>query len=79
MRSAPLLVPRARQAERLVPRGQLDRARPRILGQGDGQHLEDDALDVVLRLRLGQAERVDLHAIAEAALLGVGHGIPLAA
>ena len=35
------------------------------------QHLEQDPVDVVLRLRLGQAERVDLHAVAEAALLGV--------
>ena len=46
-------------------------------GQGDGQHLQDDPLDVVLRLRLGQAQRVDLHAVAEAAAGGVGDPVPL--
>ena len=65
----PLLVPRARQAERLVPRRQLYGAGAGVLGQRDAEHLQHDALHVVLRLGLGQAERVDLHAVAEAAHL----------
>jgi hypothetical protein len=69
----PLLIPRAWQPHRLVPRRQLDGARARALGQRDGQHLEDDPLHVVFRLCLGQAQRVDLHAIAEAAQLGISH------
>ena len=40
---------------RLVPRGQLDGARPRVGGQGDAEQLEDDPLDVVLGLLLGEA------------------------
>ena len=75
----PLLVPRPRQAERLVPRRQLDRARARLLRQRHRQHLEDDALDVVLRLLRGEAERVDLHAVAEAALARVGDAVALGA
>ena len=39
----------------------------------------DDPLDVVLGLGLGQAERVDLHAVAEAQLLLVGDAVALAA
>ena len=62
----PLLVPRLGQAERLVPRRQLDAASPRLLRQRDGEHLEHDALHVVLGLRLGEPEAVDLHAVAEA-------------
>ena len=75
---APLLVPRPRQAERLVPRRQLDRAGARVLGERHGEHLEDDALDVVLGLRLGEAEAVDLHAVAEAPRLRVGDAVALA-
>ena len=41
------------------------------LRQRDGEHLEQDAIDVVLGLLLGEAERVHLHAVAEAAMLGV--------
>ena len=67
----PLLVPRPRQAQRLVPGRQLDRAGAGVLGERDGEHLQHDPLDVVLRLRLGQAERVDLHAVAEPPVLGV--------
>src|SRR5262249_35985980 len=63
-----LLVPRAGQAERLVPGGQLHRAGTRRAGQGHAQHLQYYPGHVVLRLRLGQAERVDLHAVPEAAL-----------
>ena len=63
-----MLVERPRQAERLVPGGQLHRARPRSARQHHRQHFDQDAVGVVLRLLLGQAERVDLNAVAEAAL-----------
>ncbi len=46
----PLLVPRPRQAERLVPRRQLHGAGARVLRQRHRQHFEQDARDVVLRL-----------------------------
>ena len=75
----PLLVPRPRQPERLVPRRQLDRPRAGVAAERHGERLEHDALDVVLRLGLGQAERVDLHPVAKAQLLGILHAIALAA
>ena len=59
--------------------GQLHGAGPGVLGQRDAEGLEDDALHVVLRLLLGQPEGVDLHAVAEAAELGVLHPVALAA
>jgi hypothetical protein len=68
----PLLVPRTRQAERLVPGRQLHRAGARVLRQRDRQHLEQDAGDVVFRLLLGQPQRIDLHAIAEKSALRIG-------
>ncbi len=71
----PLLVPRPRQAERLVPGRKLHRASPRFLRQRDREHLDEDAGNVILRLLLGQAQRIDLHAIAEQALLGVGDAV----
>jgi hypothetical protein len=74
----PLLVPRARQAERLVPRGQLNGAGTCVLREDDAEHLERDADRVVLRLLLGQAERVDLYAVAETPHLLVGHGVAVA-
>ena len=73
----PLLVPRAGQAERLVPRRELEGAGPGVLGEGDAEHLEHDALHVVLGLGLGEPERVDLHAVAEPAGLGVGDAVAL--
>ena len=73
----PLLVPRPRQAERLVPGGQLHRAGARVLAHHHGQHFQQDAVDVVLRLLLGEAERIHLHAVAEQALLGVGHAVAI--
>ena len=49
-----------------------------IFRQGYGQHLEQNAIDVVLCLRLGEPERVDLHAIAEEAIFRVRHAVALA-
>ena len=71
----PLLVPRPRQPERLVPRRQLHRASPGVARQRHAEHLQDDPLHVVLRLGLGQAQRVDLHAVAEPTQLRVGHSV----
>ena len=48
------------------------------LRQRDAEHLQHDPLHVVLRLRLGQAEGVDLHAVAEAAHLLVLDAVALA-
>ena len=76
---APLLVPGAGEAHRLVPGGQLDRAGAGVAAEGHGQRLEHDPLDVVLRLGLGQAEAVDLDAVAEAQHLLVGDAVALAA
>ena len=73
----PLLVPRAGQPERLVPRRQLHRARPGVLRERHAERLEHDALHVVLGLRLGEPERVHLHAVAEPAQLLVGHAVAL--
>ena len=75
----PLLVPRAGEAERLVPGGELDGAGAGVAAERDGQRLEHDPLDVVLGLGLGEAEGVDLDAVAEAAVLLVLHAVALAA
>ncbi len=74
----PLLVPGPRQAERLVPGGQLNGAGAGVPGERDPQHLQHDPLHVVLRLCLGQAEGVDLHAVAEPARAGVGDAVAFA-
>ncbi len=74
----PLLVPGAGQPQRLVPRRELHGTRACVLRQRHGQHLKDDPLDVVLRLRLRQAQGVDLDAVAEAALLRVLDAVALA-
>ena len=76
---APLLVPGAGQAHRLVPGGQLQRAGAGVAAERHRQRLEHDPLDVVLRLGLGQAEAVDLDAVAEAQHLLVGDAVALAA
>ena len=73
----PLLVPRRRQTERLVPARQLDRAGAGVLRERHAEHLEHDALHVVLGLLLGEPERVHLHAVAEAAQLRVGDAVAL--
>ena len=52
----PLLVPGARQAQGLVPGRELHGAGAGVLRERDRQHLEQDAVDVVLGLLLGQAE-----------------------
>ncbi len=53
-------------------------AGPGVAGQRHREHLQHDALHVVLRLRLGQPERVDLHAVAQPALLRVRDAVALA-
>ncbi len=73
----PLLIPRARESEGFVPRRQLHCAGPRIFGQCDREHLEHDPVDVVLRLRLGKTQRVDLDSVSEASLFRVGDLVPL--
>ena len=73
----PLLVPRPGQPECLVPGRQLHRPGPGVPGQCDREHLQHDPLHVVLRLRLGQPERVDLHPVAEPALLRVPNAVAL--
>ncbi len=75
---APLLVPRAREAERLVPGRQLDRAGAGVAAERDRERLEDDPRDVVLGLRLGQPERVDLDAVAHPQEAGIGDAVALA-
>ena len=75
----PLLVPGAGEAEGLVPGRELDGAGAGVLREGDGEHLDQDAVDVVFRLLLGQAEGVHLHAVAEAAVFRVGDAVGLAA
>ena len=67
----PLLVPRPRQAERLVPGRQLHGAGARVLRQRHHQHLEENSRNVVFGLLLGQSERIHLHAVAEQPLFGV--------
>ena len=75
---APLLVPGARQAERLVPGRELDRAGAGVAAQRHRERLEHDPRHVVLGLRLGQPERVDLHAVAQAQELRLGDAVALA-
>ena len=41
------------------------------------QHFKQDAIDVVFRLLLGQAERIDLHAVAEQPVLGILDAVAL--
>ncbi len=72
----PLLVPRSGQAEGLVPRRQLQSPAAGILRQRHPEGFQHDPDDVVLRLRLGQAERVDLDAVAEPPVPGIGDPVP---
>ena len=66
-------------AQGLVPRRQLDGPGPGVARQRDAQRFEHDAGDVVLGLGLGQAERVDLDAVAEPTQLGVLDAVALQA
>ena len=75
----PLLIPGPGQAERLVPGGQLDRAGAGVAAERHGERLEHDPRHVVLGLGLGQAERVDLDAVAHAQELLLGDAVALAA
>src|SRR5204862_58761 len=70
--------PRARQAERLVPGGELEGAAARAAAERHAERLEQDAPGVVLGLLLGEAERVHLHAVAEEPVLGVGDAVAVA-
>jgi len=74
----PLLVPRAREREGLVPCGELEGAAARLAGEGDAEGFDEDAPGVVLGLLLREAERVDLDAVAEEPLLRVGHAVAVA-
>ena len=75
----PLLVPWPGQSQGLVPGRQLDGPCPGVLRQGHRQHFQQDAIDVIFRLLFGEAQRIDLHAIAEAAHFFVGDTIAVAA
>ena len=75
----PLLVPRPGQAERLVPGRQLDRPCAGVPAERHRERLERDPVDVVLRLGLGQPERVDLDAVAQPAMFLVLDAVALAA
>ena len=75
----PLLIPGTRQAKGLVPSGQLNSAGAGFFGQCHGQHFDQDPIDVVLGLLLGQTQRVDLNPIAEAAMFWVFDTIALLA
>jgi hypothetical protein len=76
---APLLVPGPGQTERLVPGGKLDRASPGAAPHRHRQRLEHDPGHVVLRLRLGEAQRVHLDPVAHAKVLRLGDAVPVAA
>ena len=74
----PLLIPRPRQTKRFVPGWQLHGTGAGVLRQRHRQHFQQNTVDVVFGLRLSQAERVDLDAVAEHAVLGVSHAIAFA-
>src|SRR5262245_55593489 len=74
----PLLVPRAWQAEGLVPRRELERAAARVAAEDDAEGLDEDTPGVVLGLLLGEPERVDLHAVPEEAVLRIRHRVAVA-
>ncbi|GBD41802.1 hypothetical protein HRbin39_01188 [bacterium HR39] len=75
----PLLVPWTRQTQRLVPGGKLHGPRAGVFRERHAQHLDEDAVDVVLRLLLGEAQRIHLHAVAEEAQFRILHPVALAA
>src|SRR5262245_25319912 len=73
----PLLVPRAREAQRLIPGRQLYGSGPGVAGERHPQRLQNDALHIVLGLGLGQSERVDLDSVPEASLLRILDAVPV--
>ena len=52
-------------------------AGPRALREHDREHLDENARDVVFRLLLGEAERIDLHAITKSPQLFVRDPVAL--
>ena len=52
----PLLIPWSRQPERLVPGRQLHGTGARVLRQCHRQHFNENARDVIFRLRLGETQ-----------------------
>ena len=74
----PLLVPGPREAERLVPRRQLQRATAGVAAERDAERFEEDPPGVVLGLLFGEPQTVDLHAVAEAAEARVLDAVALA-
>ena len=73
----PLLVPRRGRPSASFHTGSCTARARASLRQGDAEHLEHDALHVVLGLLLGESERVDLHPVPEAAQLLVGDAVAL--
>ncbi len=74
-----MLIPCSRQTKRLVPGRQLHRAGAGIFRQHDGQHFDKDTVDIVFRLLLGQAQRIDLNAIPEPAQFRVFNTVAIVA
>ncbi len=72
-----MLIPRARQTKRFVPSRQLQCAASRILRQCHPERGNQYAIDIVLRLVLGEAKRVHLHTIAKQLVLGIRHAVTL--
>src|SRR5690606_28013691 len=68
----------AGQREGLVPGRELHRAATRVAAERHAERLDEDTPGVVLGLALGEAQRVDLHAIAEAAVARVRDTVALA-
>ena len=75
----PLLIPGPRQSQSLVPGRQLHGPGTGRFGKRNGQHFQEDAIDVVFRLLFGQTQRIHLNAIAESAILFLLNTITLAA
>ena len=73
----PLLIPRAGEAQRFVPSGQLHASCSCRFRQRNGKHFEHNSLNVVFWLRFGKPKRVHLHAVPEAASALVGNAITL--
>ena len=75
----PLLVPGARQAKRFVPGRQLDGTGARLFGKCDGQHFDQNSVNIVFRLLFGKAERIHLNPISESAIFCIFHAVAVPA